>query len=113
VTPVRITRAVLLLIGLIVACAPQRGTIGAMLAQDRDGHLFVREAPPDLAAAEAGVRPGDEILLIDGKDARAMEAEAVHQALAGAVGTPVKLTLIRDGEIVRVTLERTPARPHK
>ena len=112
-TLTRITRAVPLLIGLVAACAPQRGTIGAMLAQDRDGHLFVREAPRGLAAAEAGVRPGDEILLIDGKDARAMEAEAVHAALSGAVGSTVQLTLIRDGEIVRVTLKRTPARPHQ
>jgi len=113
VTTFRATLTVALLTALIVACAPQRGTIGAILAQDRDGHLFVRETPRDLAAANAGVRPGDEILLIDGKDARAMDDKSVHEALSGEVGTVVKLTLIRDGEIVRVTLERTPARQHR
>jgi carboxyl-terminal processing protease len=76
--------------------------------QDGDKRLFVREVPEGLAADRAGVRAGDEVLLIDGHDARPMSAEAVHKALSGTVGEPVKLTLVRDGEIVRVRLERTP-----
>jgi carboxyl-terminal processing protease len=100
-------------LAVLLACTPQRGTIGAVLAKDRDGHLFVREVPSDLAAAKAGVRPGDEVLLIDGNDARAMGPRGVHEALAGEVGEPVRLTLVRDDEIVRVTLKRTPARRHR
>jgi C-terminal processing protease CtpA/Prc len=49
------------------------------------------------------------VLLIDGRDARQMSSDGVHSALAGDVGQPVKLTLIRDGNVVRVRLERTPA----
>ena len=75
------------------ACGPSKGTIGAVLARDR-----------------AGLEPGDEILLIDGRDARALGPHGVHQALSGNVGDPVKLTLVRRGEIVRVTLARTVAR---
>jgi carboxyl-terminal processing protease len=101
------------LLGVLLGCTPQRGTIGAVLGQDRDGHLFVREVPEDLAAAKADLRPGDEILLIDGKDARAMSAKGVHEALSGEVGEPVRLTLVRDGQIVRVTLKRTAARRYR
>jgi hypothetical protein len=32
----------------------------------------------------------------------------VHQALSGEVGDPVKLTLLREGRMIRVTLRRTP-----
>lgn len=79
-----------------------------MLAQTPDQHLVVRSTPPGLGAASAGVLPGDEILLIDGRDARAMRAAEVHRALSGEVGAPVKLTLVRDSAIVRVMVTRTP-----
>ena len=72
----------------------------------------MREIPDGLAAERAGLEVGDEILTIDGHDARAMSVAAVHQALAGEVGEPVKLTLIRRGAVVRVTLKRTPPRKH-
>jgi C-terminal processing protease CtpA/Prc len=97
----------------IFGCTPQRGTIGAVLAQGTDQRLYVREVPADLAAARSGVQIGDEILLIDGTDARALGTRGVHEALSGNVGDPVKLTLIREGRVVRVTLKRTPARRHQ
>lgn len=97
---------------LAAGCATRGGTIGAVLGQDPDGRLFVREVPEDLAAAKGGIRPGDEILLIDGRDARAMTARGVHTALSGEIGETVRLTLVRDGRIVRVSLKRTPARRH-
>ncbi|HOU91334.1 MAG TPA: PDZ domain-containing protein [Polyangiaceae bacterium] len=90
------------------ACGPPPGTIGAVLARAPDGSLRIDEAPAGLAAAEAGLEPGDQILLIDGVDVRALDAEAVHAALSGDVGEPVKLTVIRDDEVLRVTLARTP-----
>ena len=93
-------------------CAPQRGTIGAVLGQDKNQRLFVREVPDGLAADRAGLEVGDEILTIDGHDARAMNPAGVHDALSGDVGEPVKLTLIRRGQVVRVTLKRTPAKKH-
>jgi len=101
------------LIFLTFACAGQRGTIGAVLAQDQDQRLFVRETPDGLAADRGGLEVGDEILTIDGHDARAMSVASVHQALSGDVGEPVKLTLVRRGNVVRVTLKRTPAKKHR
>jgi C-terminal processing protease CtpA/Prc len=94
------------------ACEAPRGTIGAVIAQDdQSGRIFVRDAPPGLAAAKAGLRRGDEIVLIDGLDVRAMSAQQVHAALSGDVDATVKLTLVRGAErVIRVTLRRTEAR---
>jgi C-terminal processing protease CtpA/Prc len=94
------------------ACAATKGTIGAVLARESDGRLFVHEVPAGLGADEAGLETGDEILLIDGRDARALGPQGVHEALSGTVGETVKLTLVRKGQVVRVTVKRTLARRH-
>lgn len=96
---------------VLSSCAAEEGTIGAMLGQRADGRLFVRDVPPTLAAARGGLQPGDEILLIDGKDVRAMDAAALHRALSGEVSVPVKLTVVRQDAVLRVTLTRTPVPP--
>lgn len=94
---------------VLAACGADRGTIGALIAQTPDKQLVLRDVPPSLAAARAGLHPGDEILLIDGRDVRELDERGIHQALGGNVGDPVKLTLLREGRVVRVTLRRTPA----
>jgi len=89
-------------------CAPEYGTIGANLAQKNDGRLFIREVPPGLAAAQAGLKPGDEITLINGRDTRTYNEKGIHALLAGEVGDPVKLTVLRGNQVLHVTLRRTP-----
>jgi carboxyl-terminal processing protease len=92
-----------------LSCAADPGSIGAILAQSRsDGRLTVREAPNGHPAAEVGIAPGDEILLIDGRDVRSMSAQLIHQILEGEVGTTVNLTLLRRGKIERVAVRRAP-----
>jgi C-terminal processing protease CtpA/Prc len=51
---------------------------------------------------------GDEILLIDGRDVRSLSPEAIHRFLEGDVGTTVRLTLLRHGQIERIALKRAP-----
>lgn len=97
-----------LLLGTAAGCAPDRGTIGAVLAQSADQRLILHEVPPTLAAGRAGLMPGDELLLIDGRDVRELDERGVHRALLGSVGDPVKLTLLRDGRVIRVTVRRSP-----
>jgi len=92
---------------LLFGCAPDRGTIGAVLAQTNDQRLVLHEVPPNLAAGRAGLKPGDELLLIDGRDVRELDERGVHRALSGQLGDPVKLTLLRDGRVIRVTVRRT------
>lgn len=92
---------------LLFGCSPDRGTIGAVLGQTSDQRLILREVPETLAAGRAGLLPGDELLLIDGRDVRELDSRGVHRALSGSLGEPVKLTLLRDGRVIRVTLRRT------
>jgi C-terminal processing protease CtpA/Prc len=91
-----------------VGCVPEPGTIGAVIGQTPDRQLVLREVPPALAAGKAGLKPGDQLLLIDGRDVRELDQRGVHRALSGDVDEPVKLTLLREGRVIRVTLKRTP-----
>jgi C-terminal processing protease CtpA/Prc len=92
---------------LSVACATPRGSVGAVLAQSRDGRLTVRESPPGHAASRAGIEPGTEILLIDGRDVQRMSPIEVHQALEGDVGSTIRLTVLYNGRVERIALTRT------
>jgi C-terminal processing protease CtpA/Prc len=95
---------------VVASCFAGKGTIGAVIAQDSDsGRLFLRQVPPHLAAAQANLKPGDEILLIDGLDVRRLNAQQINDILSGEVDSPVKLTVIRDEQVLRVTLKRTEA----
>jgi len=98
----------------LTGCVASHGTVGAVIAQEPDtGRLFLRDVPPGLAAARAGLEPGDEVLLIDGVDVRAMDAKQIHALLTGDVDTQVKLTIVRRDQILRVTLKRTEAQKLK
>jgi len=106
-------RFALFMAAAFVACAPRQGTIGAILGQSADGTLTIRDTQEELAAQRAGLQPGDQILLIDGRDVRAMDSATIHQQLSGAIGEPVKLTILRGDQVIRVTLERTPAEKYR
>ena len=94
---------------MMAGCASERGTIGAQLGQQSDGRLFIRDVPPGLAAAQAGLQPGDEITLINGRDPRSFDEKGLHNLLAGDIGDPVKLTVLRGEKVLHVTLRRSPA----
>ncbi len=105
----------LLALTLLSACASTwRGSIGAVLAQDRKtGRLTVREAPADMGAARAGIVVGDEVVAIDGEAAKEMKPEGIHQKLEGDVGSKVRLLVKRGTELKEVTVERGPLREAK
>ena len=46
---------------------------------------------------KAGIRPGDEILTVDGKSTEGMDSAAVATLLKGARGTHVSVTMVREG----------------
>lgn len=99
-----------LVVSTALACAPPRGTIGAVLSQDADARLRIVEAPPELAAAKSGLGPGDEILLVDGIDVRSLSDQDLHRVLSGEVDQPVKITALRGETVIRVTVKRSEAR---
>ena len=83
-----------------------------MLGQSNtDGRLIVRETPRGYPAAQAGLAPGDEVLLIDGRDVRGMSPEAIHLALEGDIGSTVQLTVLRRGKVERMAVKRAPLAP--
>jgi len=91
----------------LCACGPGSGSIGAILAKQKtDGRVVVRSVPSDMESAKAGLEAGDEILSIDGRDARTMSAQEIHEALVGPVGSTVDLTVARKGTVERVKVKR-------
>ncbi|WP_394843371.1 S41 family peptidase [Pendulispora brunnea] len=85
------------------------GSIGAILAKNNEnGRVFVRDVPPDMGAARAGLLVDDEITAIDGKPAKGMSGDDLHQALSGQVGTRVRLQIVREGMTKEVVVERGP-----
>jgi C-terminal processing protease CtpA/Prc len=93
----------------VAGCGSNMGSIGAMLGKSHaDGRLVVKDTPQGMEAAKAGLQPGDEILTIDGRDARRMKAEEVHEALVGPVDSPVDLTVLRGDEVIRLRVRRGP-----
>jgi len=46
---------------------------------------------------KAGIRPGDIISAVDGKSTDGMDSVAVSSALKGPKGTPVQVTMVREG----------------
>jgi C-terminal processing protease CtpA/Prc len=101
--------AFVILIVFTGACATWTGSVGAVLGKDNvDGRLFVREAPDGMGAAKAGVSVGDEVVAIDGKPVAKMTPAEVHEALAGKVGTKVKVTVMRGGASLDFVVERGP-----
>jgi len=106
-------RAALVAGALVLAagCGSSLGSIGAILGKGHaDGRVVVREVPEGMEASRAGLQPGDQVLSIDGRDARRMTAEQVHEALVGPVGTTVDLTVVRGDEVLRLRVRRGPLR---
>lgn len=95
-----------------LGCALEKpGSIGAHLSRDNEtGAVYVRDLFPGLAGENAGLLPGDEIIMIDGHYVRQMDAPRIREALRGQVGTAVRLTLIRGELVLRVKVARSELR---
>lgn len=81
--------------------------IGVSILQHRDG-VYVQSVLPGTPAEKAGVRYGDRIVQVDGKDAREWTSAEVSKNVRGERGTTVKVKVERatsagpvDFEIVR------------
>lgn len=85
----------------------QFGGIGVEI-DGRGDYLTVLAPIPGSPAARAGVRAGDEILSIDGHDARGIDVDEAVRRMRGAPGTHVRVVLRRRGvsEPLRLDLVR-------
>jgi carboxyl-terminal processing protease len=92
---------------LFAGCGGGTGSVGAVLGKDvHTGRLFVRDVPPGMASAIAGIREGDEVLAIDGIPVGELSPQEVHLRLEGKVGTKVVLLVVRGGVTQRIEVLR-------
>jgi len=61
---------------------------------------------PSLPAESAGLQAGDLIVSINGTDLSAVKPEEQTSYLRGKVGTPVKLAVNRNGDLISVSTKR-------
>lgn len=73
----------------------------------KDDHHVVVSAIPDTPAAEAGLRPGDIIVKVDGAEVSPVSMETlVKSYLHGPIDSKTTLTLLRDGKTLDVSITR-------
>jgi carboxyl-terminal processing protease len=53
---------------------------------------------PDSPAEKAGIKAGDQVIAIDGEDMTGIDANLALRRVLGPAGTPVTLTILREGE---------------
>src|SRR5688500_13538920 len=70
--------------------------IGVTIVQHRDG-VYIQSAVENTPAARLGLRYGDRILEVDGKDARNWSSEQVSKQVRGGRGEPVTIKVDRAG----------------
>ncbi|MBI5543863.1 MAG: carboxypeptidase regulatory-like domain-containing protein [Deltaproteobacteria bacterium] len=68
-----------------------------MTLGNRDGVVVIHEVFEGGPAREAGIRPGDQVLKVDGAPAPGGQLNEVIARIRGEVGTTVTLTVRRDG----------------
>ncbi len=57
----------------------------------------IRSTLPDSPARKAGLKPGDVLVKVDGKDVAGLSLEQVVDRVRGRAGTQVQLTILREG----------------
>lgn len=75
----------------------QYGGIGALIRQMGD-YTFIAEPYEDCPAAKSGIKAGDKILSIDGKNMAKKSTDEVSNALKGPKGTSIEVEIERKGE---------------
>jgi carboxyl-terminal processing protease len=81
------------------------GGVGLQL-DIKNGHLVVLAPLKGTPGDMAGVKPGDQIVAIDGKTTDGMPIEEAVASIRGPVGTVVTLTLVREGKSMEVKITR-------
>jgi carboxyl-terminal processing protease len=82
--------------------------IGVRLGE-RQGRPTVIAVLPDTPAQKGGLRPGDGLLKVDGKEVKEKSVAQIVEMVAGKADTEVQLTVSREGETEPVTLTLTRA----
>ncbi|MGN0294512.1 MAG: S41 family peptidase [Lachnospiraceae bacterium] len=80
--------------------------IGVMISQEVDtGRVYVIRVFSGSPAEEAGMKEGDIIAEVEGKEATGMDLNEVVAAIKGAEGTTAKIKIYRESEKQELTLD--------
>ncbi|SFF37872.1 carboxyl-terminal processing protease [Paenibacillus algorifonticola] len=81
--------------------------IGAEV-REQDGQFIIHALTPNAPAERGGVKSGDSIIAVDGKDTKDIKFQDLIGLMRGKTGTEVTLTLQRLGETepIEITLKR-------
>jgi carboxyl-terminal processing protease len=72
--------------------------IGAWVNTTVNKYLTINRPMPGSPAEKAGLKPGDQIIAIDGQDMTGISPEVARSRVIGPKGTTVRLTILREGE---------------
>lgn len=77
--------------------------IGVQILRHDDG-VYVQSVVPNTPAARAGLRYGDRIVAVDGKDARAWSSDEVSRNVRGERGKEVEIKVERAGQPIGLSV---------
>lgn len=81
--------------------------IGVTIEKNQDGTGFdIHEVTPGGSAQEAGIKPGDVLVAVDGASAEEMSTDALKDLIRGEKGTKLTVTVQRNEERLEFTVER-------
>lgn len=83
----------------------QYGGIGSLI-RAVDDEIYISEPYENFPAHNSGLKAGDRILKIDGKDIKGVDQEEVSAMLKGQSGTELTVTVERFDEIIKVDIKR-------
>ncbi|MFW6052099.1 MAG: S41 family peptidase [Myxococcota bacterium] len=94
---------------LLAGCPGTPGGIHARMGWSEQG-LRVVEVPERGPAAAAGLQADDRIVAIDDTPVSMLSMEEAVERLRGPEGSEVALEVLRDGEVMAITVKRVPYR---
>ncbi len=80
--------------------------IGVRLRAASDGTAEVAAVDDGSPAAQGGLRPGDEVLAVDGAEVAGLDVDAVADLIDGPEGSVLAVRVNRPGAAVAVTVQR-------
>ncbi|NLG87044.1 MAG: S41 family peptidase [Firmicutes bacterium] len=81
------------------------GGVGVVITA-QEGYVTVVSPIKGTPGEQAGLKPGDRILKVDGKDVRGLDVESASRLILGEPGTQVVLEVEREGEKLTFTITR-------
>jgi carboxyl-terminal processing protease len=74
--------------------------------KDKDGEITIIDVFEDTPAYRAGLKPGDKIVEVDGKNVKDYSVDTVQSMIRGPKGTPVNLTIRRGKDLINFKIIR-------